>query len=77
MDLQDFTKKISIQFLEEDQPKVDSEIEFRKLPTWDSLTGMAILATIQDEYGINVPVDDFIKLKTVNELYNYVTKQKK
>lgn len=77
MNLQDFTKKIAEQFLEEDQPMVDHEIEFRKLSTWDSLTGMAILTTISDEYGVTIPVDEFLKLKTVNDLYNYVINQKK
>jgi acyl carrier protein len=75
MELNDFTKKISDQFLEEDQPKVTAEIEFRTLSTWDSLTGMAILATIEDEYKVKISVDDFKQLKTVIDLFNYVNTQ--
>lgn len=72
MELIDFTKKISDQFLEEDQPKVTAEIEFRTLSTWDSLTGMAVLATIEDEYKVSIPVDDFKQMKTIIDLFNYV-----
>ena len=75
MELNDFTKKISDQFLEEDQPKVTAEIEFRTLSTWDSLTGMAVLATIEDEYKVSIPVDDFKQMKTIIDLFNYVNAQ--
>jgi len=75
MELNDFTKKICDQFLEEDQPKVTAEIEFRTLSTWDSLTGMAILATIEDEYKVKIPVDDFKQMKTIIDLFNYVNSQ--
>lgn len=75
MELNDFTRKICDQFLEEDQPKVTPEIEFRTLSTWDSLTGMAILATIEDEYKVKIPVDDFRQMKTIIDLFNYVNSQ--
>ena len=75
MELKDFTKKISDQFLEDDQPKVTAEIEFRALSTWDSLTGMAILTTIEDEYKVSIPIDDFRQMKTIIDLFNYVNTQ--
>ena len=76
MNLQDFTKLIMEQFLEEDQPDVTSEIDFRTLPTWDSLTGMAVLTTIQDEFDITIPVNDFKEMNSIEELFNYATSQK-
>lgn len=75
MELKDFTKKISDQFLEEDQPKVTAEIEFRTLSTWDSLTGMAVLTIIEDEFKVSIPIDDFRQMKTIIDLFNYVKTQ--
>jgi acyl carrier protein len=72
MELNDFTKMISDQFLEEDQPKVTADIEFRTLNTWDSLTGMAVLTIIQDKYKVSIPIDDFKEMKTITAIFNYV-----
>jgi len=72
MDIQEFRAKVAEQFLEVDQPKITLGIKFRSLETWDSLTGMAILSIIQDEYGVDIPVDEFTRLETVNELFVYV-----
>jgi acyl carrier protein len=63
-----------VQFLDQDQPLVTPDVPFRTLSTWDSLTGMAIITVIQDDYGINIPVNDFLKLTTVRELFDYVEK---
>ena len=76
MDLKDFTQKIMDQFLEEDQPYVTSEIDFRTLDSWDSLTGMAVLSTIEDEYNVSIPVATFRQLNTINELFIFVQNQK-
>ena len=76
MILNDFITNIAQQFLDEDQSKVDASIKFRSLPTYDSLTAMAILTFIQDEYGVNIPVDDFRKMETVTELFDYVKSHK-
>jgi len=76
MELPEFTKKISEQFLEEDQHLVTEDVEFRKLPTWDSLTGMAVITIIQDDYGVNIPINDFLTLKTVRELFVYVEQKR-
>lgn len=72
MELNDFTKKVSDQFLDIDQPNVTAEVAFRTLSTWDSLTGMAVLTMIEDDYKVAIPVDDFKQLKTVADLFNYV-----
>ncbi|MFC2081221.1 acyl carrier protein [Bacteroidota bacterium] len=76
MDINNFTEQIREQFLDEDQPKVTPSVKFRELETWDSLTGMAVLTIIHDEYDINIPVDDFISMHTINELFDYVKAKK-
>ena len=75
MELTKFRENVAQQFLEEDQKLVSETVEFRKLETYDSLTGMAILAIIKDEYGVDIPVDEYKKLNTVNQLFEYVNKR--
>ena len=76
MELNEFTQKVRDQFLEIDQPHVTSEVEFRTLSTWDSLTGMAVLTMIEDEFKVTISVDDFNQLKTVVDLFNFVKSNK-
>lgn len=72
MDFDHFLSLVKEQFFEEDQASVTADIPFRKLGTYDSLTGMAIITTLEDEYKVSIPVDDYKKLNTVAELFEYV-----
>lgn len=76
INIEDFTAKIAEQFLEEDQPKVTKDIEFKLLNTFDSLTGMAMLGIIKEEYKVDIPVNEFRKMTTINELYDYINNVK-
>ena len=48
------------------------ESEFRKIMSYDSLTGMTIIVMFKDEYGIDISDADYKSMKTVQELYDYV-----
>ncbi len=72
MDIDKFKEDIASQFLDEDRSKITIDGDFRRLDTFDSLTAMAILAIIEDEYDVNIPIDEFIQFHTVKELYEYV-----
>ncbi len=76
MDLKEFTEKFANQFIDDDVKNVKETTAFRELGTWDSLTGMAIIAMIEDDYGVTIPVDDFLQLKTPTEVYEYVKNKK-
>lgn len=76
MEKEIFLQKVKEQFLDDDQPKVTFDGKFRELPTWDSLTGMAILTIIEDEFGVVIPVEDFKKLENIAAIYEWVKKNK-
>ena len=76
MDLNKFKEDIALQFLEEDQDKLTIDGNFRKMDTYDSLTGMSILAIINDEYGVNIPVEEYKQLNTIGDLFEYVKNKK-
>ncbi len=72
MKKEDFLTVIRDQFLEDDLNLITLDVNFRTLDSWDSLTGMAILAVIEDDFKITIPIEIFKKLNTVQELYEYV-----
>jgi acyl carrier protein len=63
--------------LEKDDNSVKIEDEFRNLDEWDSLAVLSILAMINEEYDITIPRSDFEKLKTIQDLYEYIIKKSK
>lgn len=70
--LNEFVVKFKSQYIDADQFEMTPETLFRNIGSWDSLTGMAVLVMIQDEYGIDIPVEDFRKLLTVNDVFKFV-----
>lgn len=77
MELNVFAQSIREQFIEDNIDAINVSTDFRKLDSWDSLTGMAILTVIADDYGIDIPVQNFKELSTIQELYDYVLLNKK
>lgn len=67
-----FVENFAKQFADVDIPNVKVNTIFRDLETWDSLTGMAVLIMIQDEYGKTLTEDEFKTLSTPEQVYNYI-----
>ncbi|HCF03070.1 acyl carrier protein [Flavobacterium sp.] len=76
MNKQEFLDVIRDQFLEDDISVITFDVNFRNLDSWDSLTGMAILTVIEDDYKVIVPVEEFKKIITIDQLYDYVISKK-
>jgi acyl carrier protein len=70
--LNDFVNKFKTQYVDSDQFDMGPDTSFRQVGSWDSLTGMAVLVMIHDEYGIDIPMSEFRELATVKEVYNYI-----
>jgi len=72
MKLHEFSQAIREQFIGDNIDSINLSTDFRSLDSWDSLTGMAILAVIADDYGVDIPVQKFKELSTIQELYDFV-----
>ena len=75
MDFTVFIKDFCGQFEDENIQIAENE-KFRKTTLWDSLTGMAVLYMIEHNYGVQIPVEEFIKLETPREIFEYISKKK-
>lgn len=67
-----FITNFAEQLLDQNGSDIIGETVFRDLDDWDSLTAMAVIAMIEDEYGVKINDDAFKKLKTVQDVYDYV-----
>jgi acyl carrier protein len=76
MNLSKFILDFAGQF-EDNVANITETVEFRKHESWDSLTGMAVLYMIERDYGVIIPVDDFLTLQTPKEIFEYIQKHTK
>ncbi len=62
--------------LEKSTDEIQAGDEFREYEEWDSLAYLSVIASIDDEYGLVVPVEDFRACRTVKALADYVAEHK-
>lgn len=62
--------------LEVEPVSISESTKFRGIEGWSSLVGFSMLITIEEDYGVKVPVDTFLKCNTLGELYSKVAKSK-
>lgn len=68
----EFTKKFQNQYFDADTFELNPETDFRQIDSWDSLTGMAVLVMIKDDYGVDIATETFKTLKTVKDVYSLI-----
>ncbi len=71
-----FIEDFKSQFIDSDEITVDASTEFRKIGSWDSLTGMAVLVMIKDEYGVDMADTDLKKCNTLQDIFEFVSSKK-
>jgi acyl carrier protein len=74
IDFNQFIVLIKEQYLE-DVGEINKENKLRELSGWDSMTGMTILLMIEENYKLKISNDQFKKLITIEDLYNYLIDQ--
>jgi acyl carrier protein len=72
MTLEAFIDVLADQFDETDKSEFTSETRFKELEDWGSLTALAIIAMVDEEYNISISGDVIKKSSTVQELYNNI-----
>lgn len=72
--MEDFIRKFTEQFIDADDLKIEEETNFRDIDSYDSLTGMAIIMMIEDNYGVTISEKEFKKFNTPEELFEYIKK---
>lgn len=76
MEISEFIAKFKEQFIDAESIEVNDSTLFRKIESYDSLTGMAILVMIQDEFDLIISEDIYKTLNTPGELFDYILSNK-
>lgn len=66
-----FIEKLE-EMLEMSAGSINLKDNFREYDVWDSLALLSLMAMLEDEYSITIPRDEFQKINTIEELFNYV-----
>jgi acyl carrier protein len=74
--MEKFIKDFAEQLLDQDASILTNDTVFRDLDDWDSLTAMAVIAMVNDEYGVKIGDQDFRKLNTIGDIYNHINQNK-
>ena len=74
MDRNDFIVKFAEQFEETEPEKITYETRFRDIEEWSSLVHSSIIMMLDREYDVAIDEDDFNKLETVEDIFNYINK---
>ncbi len=58
--------------IERDAQDIKATDLFREYEEWDSLAYLSVIAQIDEDYGVVIPVEDFRACETVEDLANYL-----
>ena len=47
------------------------ETRFKEYKKWDSLMHMRLVMEIEEEYDVEIPIDEVPNIKTLNDFYQY------
>ena len=72
MDTKDFIEKFAEAIELDEFDTLTGETKFRKLPEWDSLSYLSVIAMMDEEYDTQIESSDFKKLETINDIINFI-----
>ncbi len=72
MTLNDFLEKFRAQFIDADEITLSPDTEFRRIDSYDSLTGMALTVMIKDNFALEIDDDRWRGLRTVREVFDHI-----
>ncbi len=76
MDKEKFIENLQNQYEDPADIKLEMDSDFRKIESYDSLTGMTIMVMLKDEYNVEITEKEYLSKKTVKELFEYVQQNK-
>lgn len=67
--------ELAAEVFEVEPNEISMNTVFREeIDGFSSLVGFALIVMMEDEYGVRVPVNEFLECKTIGDLYNKCSK---
>ena len=70
--LEEFVTKFKSQFVDVDDVTFTADTVYKDIASWDSLTAMAVVVMVSEEFKVDLPDAAFNATKTIADLYNYI-----
>lgn len=68
--------ELAAEVFEVEPEEITMDTVFREeIEDFSSLVGFSLIVMMEDEYGVRVPVDEFLQCKTIGDLYKKCVKE--
>ena len=68
--------KLAAEVFEVEPEEITMDTVFREeIEDFSSLVGFSLIVMMEDEYGVRVPVEEFLECKTIGDLYRKCIKE--
>lgn len=72
----DQIKKILVETMDIEEEKVTLDAKLKDDLNLDSLDSVELIMSAEEEFGIEIPDEDVMNFKTVNNIVNYIEEHK-
>ena len=72
----DQIKKILVETMDIEEEKVTLDAKLEDDLNLDSLDSVELIMSAEEEFGIEIPDEDVMNFKTVNDIVNYIEEHK-
>ena len=72
----DQIKKILIETMDIEEEKITLDAKLKDDLNLDSLDSVELIMSAEEEFGIEIPDEDVMNFKTVNDIVNYIEAHK-
>lgn len=69
--MQDFIVFIA-RVMEVDPSELDENTAYGSIEKWDSLMHMRMVMEIEEEYDVEIPIDEIPNIKSLKDFYKYI-----
>ncbi len=68
--------ELAAEVFEVEPDEITMDTVFREeIEDFSSLVGFSLIVMMEDEYGVRVPVEEFLQCKTIGDLYRKCVKE--
>ena len=72
----DQIKKILVETMDIEEEKITLDAKLKDDLNLDSLDSVELIMSAEEEFGIDIPDEDVMNFKTVNDIVNYIEEHK-
>lgn len=72
MEIADKLYELIAQILDIQKETLDIDALIEDIPNWDSLAHIRIIAEIEEQFKVEIPLEKALEIKTISDLLGYI-----